>query len=371
MVRHPATIVSVLLLAACGGGNKPVQQPVVEKEEPPPPPKKETEEDREAKRLAAAREIVPDGSTCLPAALKEPTAPRLELAAIGDDAVVCAIDTQEDRLLGPVACWKVDLGTGGLSYISPTPLPGRGMQVQLDEGCARGFCLPQDALAEAGSTAHIAWHPGGGKVAVLAGDSVHLFEVSSKAHESSFSIRGDKGVTGTPIAVHWVGDALFVEATDETPSSAVWVFKPDGTATGPVMPIGSNKPASTYMGSFSILDNNRIGIGERGFSTFTIYESDTGKRAKLVRKLAKPPCKNAELDAFWKGGEVSEKCKAHMTKHFDHLIGATAVAGGKNYLVMLRGNRLGELAVLDAKTLAEKKTFRLPWCSDETASAAE
>lgn len=346
-----------------------MKQPVVEEDEPPPPPKKETEEDREAKRLAEAREIVPDGSTCLPAVLREANAPRLELGAVGDDAVVCAIDHEDGRLLGPVGCWKVDLGTSGLSYLSPSPLPGRGFPVRIDDGCARGFCLPEDAAA--GSTAHIAWHPSGGKVAVLAGDDVHLFEVASKSHEGSFSIRGDNGVSGTPTALHWVGEALFIEAEDEGPRAAVYVFNPDGRPGGAIMALGSKTPASTYKGSVSILDNNRVGIAEQGFSTFTIYESDSGKRSKLVRKLAKPPCKNAELDAFWKGGEVGEKCAAHMSKNFDHLIGASGVAGGKNFLVMLRGSRLGELAVLDAKTLVEKKTFRLPWCSDETASADE
>jgi len=359
MARHPATIVSVLLLAACGGGDKPVKAPIAKVEEPPPPPPKETEEDREAKRLEMARELAPEGSTCLPAAFREADAPRLELAAIGKDAVVCAIDHQEDRLLGPVGCWKVDLADGSLSYMSPVPPPGRGMQVQIDEGCARGFCLPDGAP----DTVDIVWHPSGAKAAVLAGDELHLFDAATKSHETSFSIRGDKGVTGTPSNLYWVGEALYVEATEDT-ASAVWVFRPDGTAVGPILPLGSNKPASTFKGSFSILDENRIGIGEHGFSTMTIYEGDTGKRAKLVRKLAKPPCKAAELDTFWKGGEASAKCMTHMTKNFDHLIGATAVAGSTNYLVMLRGPRLGELAVLDAKTLAEKKTFKLAWCAD-------
>jgi hypothetical protein len=45
-----------------------------------------------------------------------------------------------------------------------------------------------------------------------------------------------------------------------------------------------------------------------------------------------------------------------------HLMGATAVAGAKNFLVLLRGDRLGELGVLDAKSLAEKKAIKLPWC---------
>jgi hypothetical protein len=51
-----------------------------------------------------------------------------------------------------------------------------------------------------------------------------------------------------------------------------------------------------------------------------------------------------------------------MVKTFGHLIGADVVAGKTNLLVLLRGPRLGELAVLDVKSLAEKKSIRLPWC---------
>ena len=51
-------------------------------------------------------------------------------------------------------------------------------------------------------------------------------------------------------------------------------------------------------------------------------------------------------------------------------MGATAVAGSKNFLVLLRGPRLGELAVIDSKTLAEKKAIKLPWCEGGAAAAA-
>ena len=45
-----------------------------------------------------------------------------------------------------------------------------------------------------------------------------------------------------------------------------------------------------------------------------------------------------------------------------HLMGANAVMGSKSMLVLLRGDRLGEFAVLDARTLAEKKSIKMPWC---------
>ncbi|MBA3464170.1 MAG: hypothetical protein H0T46_29715 [Deltaproteobacteria bacterium] len=379
MARHPGLLAPLFLpfvLAACSGGGKtPPKKPVATKKKPVDPPKQtETEEDRDKKRLAAAHGIVPDGSSCLPTALKENTAPRLELAAIGADAVVCAIDTDETRLLGPVACWKVDLAGGGLTYIPASPLPGRGISVLIDDRCARGYCLPKDAKAPAGKVARMAWNAEGAKVAILFGDDVHVYDASSKAHESSFSIRGDKGVTNDPGAVHWVGDMVFVEGMDSGPYAGVWAFKAaDGAPVGGIEAIGAKdgKPISTFGGSFSLLDKGRVAIAEQGFSTVTVYETANGARSKLVRKLTKPPCKNDEVDAYWKdeNDKVGAKCKDALQKNFAHLQGATAVAGSKNFLVMLRGPRLGELAVLDSKTLAEKKAIKLAWCTGNEAAA--
>lgn len=377
MLRHPLVITNLAMalsaLAACGSDAKPrPKKPDVVKEDTPPP-KVETEEDRERKRLEAARAIVPEGSTCLPLALKESGAPRLELAAVDTAAVVCAIDIDEARLLGPVGCWSVDLASGALTGKALAPLPGHGLPVNLDDRCARGYCLPKDAKAPPSKNVSLAWNADGSKVALLAGDDLHLFDAGTKAHEKSFSVRGDKGVSNEPKAVHWVADVLFVEGADQGPYSAVWAFKSDGTQVGPITAIGGkdDKPLSTHNGSFSILDKTRVGISEQGFSTLTIYEADTGKRSKLVRKLAKPPCKADELDAFWTDNNdaVGAKCKEHMTKSFSSLIGATAVAGKTNFLVMMRGDRLGELAVLDAKTLAEKKAIKMPWCDAGSAAA--
>jgi hypothetical protein len=374
MLRQPVVIANLaLVLSACGGDPKPPpKKPDIVKEDPPAP-KVETEADREQKRRDAAQAIVPENSTCLPLALKESGAPRLELAAVDTAAVVCAIDIDEARLLGPVGCWAVDLATGTLAARAAAPLPGHGLPVNLDDRCARGYCLPKDAKAPPTKMVSLAWNAEGSKVALLAGDDLHLFDAGSKAHEKSFSVRGDKGVSNEPKAVHWVADMLFVEGFDQGPYSAVWGFKSDGTQVGPITAIGGkdDKPLSTHNGSFSILDKNRVGVSEQGFSALTVYEADTGKRAKLVRKLAKPPCKADELDAYWTDNtdSVGAKCKEHMTKNFSTLIGATAVAGKTNFLVMLRGDRLGELAVLDAKTLAEKKAIKMPWCDAGSAAA--
>lgn len=355
---------SLAIVACGGGGKKPVKKPVAKHKAPVE--KKETEEDRAGKRLSLAQKIVPDGSACLPIALKDDGAPHLELAASGQDALVCAIDYDKDRLLGPVGCWKIDLASGGLTYKSPEALPGRGFPVQLDDKCARGYCLPKDAKGDA-TTAHIAWDAEGKKVAVLAGDEIHLFDAASKEHESSFTIRGDKGVPGNPLALYFVGPTVAVEAQDETATAALWMFKTDGSPLGPVLSLGGKeeKPLSTHKGSISVLDKARLGVAERGMETMTVVEVADGKRSKLVRNGKKPACKPAEIEAFWHDADkVGDKCKGSIEALSGHLMGATAVAGAKNFLVLLRGDRLGELGVLDAKTLQEKKAIKMPWCGE-------
>ena len=363
-MRGSVLLFSTLLLGCGGGDKKAPKKPTSKKEVQEEKETKETDADREKKRRKLAAAIVPEGSSCLPASLKEDNAPRLELAAIGKDAVVCAADTDRDRLLGMVACWKVDLSTGKLEYKEPEPLPGRGYSVMLEGGCARGYCLPK----KPDGVAHVAKNLDGTKAAVLFGDEVHLFNGESKDHESSFTIRGDKGLTNDPKAVHFVGDTILVEGIDQGPYSAVWVFKADGTQVGAITTLGGKeeKPISTYHGSFSILDKTRVGVAEKGMETLTTYDVTSGARAKLVRKVPKLSCKPAELDAYWVDGDkVSDKCKDSIKKASGHLKGATVVAGAKNFLVLLRGDRLGELAVLDAKSLAEKTVIKMPWCEGD------
>jgi len=382
MVWQPATIARVvvpLLWLGCGGGAKPPQaaKPEPSAQAKPAPAPAETEEDRERKRHADALAIVPDKSACLPAELRNPTAPRLELAAIGSAAVVCAIDQDRTRLLGPIACWSVTVSganPGALSYQDAAPLPGRGLAVMLDDRCARGFCLPREAKVPTDPVALIAWNLESTKVAVLVGDDLHIFNAQTKAHETSFSIRGDKGVTGDPTEVDWNGDAIFVQATDGT-AAPVFVFKPEGVPVGPIEALGGSKDKaalSTRNGSFLLLKPEQVAISEQGLTTLTVYETATGKRTKLVRKLPAPTCKKEELDAIWHDptAAVSARCKDYVAKNYTHLIGADAVAGTKNLLMLLRGPRLGELAVVDAKTLAERKAIKMPWCDEAGGGSA-
>jgi hypothetical protein len=365
-------VLVLVLLAACGGSKtetaKPESEAVVA-----PPPHKETEEDRAKKRHDAAVAIVPEGSTCLPNALKADAAPRLELAGEGADAVLCAVDGDVSRLLGTVGCWTIDLknvdaktNAVGLVYKDASPLPGHNVDVLLDGKCARGFCLPD----QSGNVAHMSWSFDGKSVAVLAGDDVHIFDASSKTQSSSFSTKVDKGPTSSPVAVYFTGDMLFVEGRDDA-TDAIWVFKADGSAVGPIVALGGkgDAPLSIAKGSFSIIDPSHVALADHGMETLTTYEIATGKRVKAVRKVGKVACKPAEIDTYYKGGDkVTDKCRAALDKNSGPLVGATAVMGKSNLLVVMRGERLGELAVIEPKSLTEsKKAFLLPWCSSDGA----
>jgi hypothetical protein len=336
MRGHHALALSLSVLAACGGGSKKKPaQPEPEEASKKPSVREDTEQDREKSRHAARVAIVPEGSTCLPSSLKADNAPRLELAGEGADAVLCAVDTDPARLLGPVGCWKIDLknidaktNSPGLVYQDPAPLPGHDVDVLVAKSCARAYCLPD------------------GK---------------------------DKGVTGKPVAVYFAGELIFVEGRGDG-LDAVWGFKVDGTGAGPINALGGKgeKPVSIEKGSFSILDPNRVALADHGMETLTTYEVATGKRTKSVRKLGKLACKPAEIDAYWNGGDkVTDKCRDSLGKSSDHLIGASAVMGKSNLLVVFHGDRLGELGVLEPKSLTEsKKSFHLPWCDGGGSSAA-
>jgi len=324
MRRHPGLLVALFALPlGCGSKGPATTAPdttVKPTTKPPVAAPAETETDREKKRRDQALALVPESSSCLPPAMRESSV-RLDLAAIGTDAVLCATDTERMRLLGQIGCWKIDLASGALASTPGLKLPGRGYDVKLDDHCARGYCLPKDAKLPAEKLAHIAYNLDTTKVAVLVGDDVHLFDEKTKDHVSSFSIRGDKGLTNDPVAIHWVGDALFVEGADQGPYSAIWVFKPDGTQVGPIEPLGGPKDAkalSTYGGSFSIMDPNRVAVAERGFSTLTEYEIGTGKRTKLVRAIKSGPCKKDEEEQFWKDndGALTPKCHDYMQKTY-------------------------------------------------------
>ncbi|CAN5409105.1 hypothetical protein BH11MYX1_BH11MYX1_45220 [soil metagenome] len=372
MMSHRSLAASLIFLAACGGGDKKVKTPKPKEDSIQLPPE-ETEASRELKRKTARLAIVPEGANCLPAALKEPGAPRLELAGVGADAVLCAVDVDGTRLLGPVGCWKVDLesktdGKVPLVYRAPAPAPGHSISTKLHDGCGWGFCSPGK---NASGVVEMSWNADGSKVAMLAGTDVHIFDVASKKHLSTFGIAGDKGVSGQASAIHFVGDSIVIEGGSD---DNAWVWKADGTATGVINALGGKdeKPIAMKKGSFSVLDATKIGLADHGMDTFTVYELESGKRSKAVRKPAKLACKPAELEAYWADGDkVTDKCKEGIAKTSGPWIGATGVLGAKNLLFVMQGERLGELAIVDPRTLAEtKKALKMPWCGAEAGEGA-
>ena len=347
-----------LVLAGCPAKEPAKPTPKPTSTNPDVSPVAETEPEREAKRLEASHAIVPKGSACLPVGLHKKSGPRLELAAIGNDAILCAYDTTRNRLLGPVACWKIDLASGGLTYREPAPLPAIGFPVRIDDPCVRGFCLPKETPVPSDKVAHMAYNLDGSKVALLTSDQVNLFDTKTRTRDGGFSVKGVGPVSGLYLVADWV----FVEAGEED-KRRIYQFKTDGTKLGAIT---DEKDQSILNGSFSVFDARRVAVSEPGWSALIVIDTETGKKTRIPRTVPKSPCTAAETAGYWAGADdLSEKCNKYMVKTFDHLVGATAVAGARNLLVVLRNGRLGELGVLDAANLAEKKSIGLEWCEAE------
>ena len=362
---------------ACGGSTTTTgtAQPPgsMEAGKPPSKPDSSPQPEREPTREAGGLSIVSPGSSCLPKKIKEDRSLKLELASVGKDPILCVLDTDKSRLAGPIGCWKVDLLKMGANsvpivYRPAAPLPNHNIDAAVVDRCAREFCVPDGAKLPDGSVAHLSWNNDATKVAALIGDDVHLFDASTKAHQSSFSVRGEKGLAGDPEAIYLVGETVFVIASEQGHRTGVWVFRSNGKQLGAINPLGGKdkKPVSPHRGAFSVLDPGHVAIADRGMETLTTYEVETGKRTKSVRKLPKLPCKANEIEAFWsETGKVGTKCKAALEAASGVFIGATAVMGSTNLLVALQGERLGELAVIDPKSLAERrKSLSVPWCDE-------
>lgn len=375
-MRRTFALVGILCLSAagCGGGTKKPTKPKPVAKPTKPKPKPETEADREAKRLSQAHEIVPEGSNCLPAALHPAElVPTLELGTIDRKPVLCAIDTDEGRLLGPVGCWDVDTKSGALTYRDPAPLPGRGFPVRLDGKCARGYCLSAEP---ASPIVHIAWSHGGDKVAVAipgADPEIHIFGAEDKTEQGVIKPKdeanGDKALPTDLAGIMFVGDVVGAIGAPSDAGTAVYMFKTDGTAVGPIERFGGKAkgPVSIKNGSVSVFGDGMLALNEDALTTITTIDVKTGARGKLVRKPPKTKCKQKDLDALFAGGgeNASDKCKKDYAKTFEPYIGASLVQGTNNHLVLLRGERYGELAVVDAKTLVENRHLPAAWCEDK------
>lgn len=357
----------LLVVAACSTG-----QVAAPKRARKPSDDESSAASKRNSRIEAWREqayaLVPPASTCLPAVAHDESKLRLDIAAIGDSARMCAFDNDPERLLGPVGCWNVDLVASTLTYQEPAPLPGRGFAMRVDGTCVRGMCLPE---APKNPTVQIAYSLDGQQAAVLADRRIHLFDTASSAHQSDFTIEQKADAVA---AIHFLGKQLLVQTRGD--DGAVWVYEPDGTQIGPITTTSRDStPLPWRSGGVALLDASRIAIGERGFEVMTTIDLASNAETRLARK---PPtklrCKPAELEAFWSdptSDKVGADCKTSLAP-LAPFVGATLIAGRTNFLALLRGDRIGQLAILDGKTLVEKRAISLPWCGgDEPAKKSK
>jgi hypothetical protein len=369
LVGSLALLLSSVALSStgCGGSSKKGSTTAAKKKKAAGKKAEEkamTEADFAAERAKASKQIVAEGSTCLPNEKLD-----WQVSVQGDTEAfhLCAIDTDPARALGVVACWNINRESNALEPIAAEPSPGQSFVAKADLGCIRGYCPP--TKLEDGATGHIAWSTDGKHAAVLTGDTLHIFDADKKPIKEikvADSALAGKAVAGTPAGLAFVGDVAFVVGSDSKPTAGVWMFKTDGTAVGPVMsPNPKEKaPLSIHAGSLSVLDKDHVGVSESGLSTLTVVEASTGKKSRMVRKLPKLACKPAELTSFFAAdGKEGDKCKASAEPAFSSYIGANMFMTKKKSIVAsLRGSRRLDLSVLDSKTLAEKTVITLTGC---------
>src|SRR5262245_53538332 len=95
-----------VLLGACGAPAPPVHPPVTAVAPTDP------QDALAAKRLNAARSIVLPGTNCIQFDTYDQIG--YDLGEVDHAAVLCAVDADPDRDLGPLACWNIDPTDGHL-----------------------------------------------------------------------------------------------------------------------------------------------------------------------------------------------------------------------------------------------------------------
>lgn len=300
---------------------------------------------------------------CLPKAHKGETR---QLGLVEGAPVLCTVVAGEAQSGSRVsACWDVDLKTGSLATRAPAQLPGHGMSVALDaKGCYDGYCLGKPEEGEI----IVSPSTDGRHLVIHANLTARVFDVKTKKLVNSFGFRPEKGkdddaVSNAVVDVLYVGDTIYAVGSDAGPYIGVWAFKDDGTPRGLIKEGGDS--FSVYTGTWSVIDDGRVAFSDEGMRRLLILSSKDGKRKLLKRRVKVAPCKEGDISAYLgESTDVPAACKKHIEKVFAPYLGATIAAmPGGDLLFALADKSGSELAVLDSKSLAEKKRIKLKQCA--------
>jgi hypothetical protein len=202
-------------------------------------------------------------------------------------------------------------------------------------------------------------HPDGKRAAVLAGESVTIFDIASKKATLTFPLRkkgdgtvSDNEITNSPMNLWLAGETAFIYGSDAGPAAALFPYSLKGNAIGPAY-------WSVYLGGVAI-DDDKLVLNEEALTKLTILDGVAKKGKTVVRKVPKGPCTyddpELEIPADYRPG--TDKCKDYLFKHWLPYTGAQIVSDGKGYL----GLQGTELFALDGK-LAETRRVKLQQCT--------
>jgi len=300
---------------------------------------------------------------CLPKAHKGETR---QLGLVDGAPVLCTMiagEAQSGSRVG--ACWDVDLKTGSLNPRAAAQLPGHGMSVALDaKGCFDGYCLGKPEEGEI----IVSPSTDGRHFVIHANLTARVFDVKTKKLVKTFGFRSENGsdddsVSNAVIDVLYVGDTIYAIGSDAGPYIGVWAFKDDGTPRGLIKEGGDS--FSVYTGTWTVIDENRVALSDVGMRRLLIVSSKDAKRKLLKRRVKLAPCKEGDIAAYLgDDADVPAACKKHIEKTFAPYLGATIAAMPGGDLLFALADRAGsELAILDGKSLAEKKRIKLKQCA--------
>lgn len=295
---------------------------------------------------------------CLPKVATRPGA-ELTLGSIAGVSLVCVV--RDAKVFG---CWDIDPKSGKLTARAVSAPPGRSIEAAPDaKRCVDGYCLPP-ATGKFPDRVLMATSTDGQHVVVgeWGSGSASIFDVASKKRLRTFDYSGTTDATiigNSVVGLLYLGNTLYVRGSDAGPYEAVYAIKDDGTHLGHVTD-GKDDLFSIDEGAASALDADRLALTDPFFQQLVIVSAKDNRRTVIKRPFALGPCTESDLDVV---EPPAKKCEKYFAKAFAPYSGAELVAlPGGELLIALSSKLVGQLAILDGTTLAEKRRVRMPIC---------
>ena len=321
---------------------------------------------------------------CLPPSLFQhddnATEPTLDLGLIASVPTLCAYsDWRYTSLRG---CWAIDLAAGTLSVPAAASLPGHSQQRKAGaDGCIEGYCIvpkpdADELLTWAVSTdgAHAAILgeralPGEMRVE----EALYIFDTRTKTQTVAIPLLSNKepdstNVGNSPVKFYYAGDTIYVVGTDAGPNIKVWSFKEDGKRLGLITETGKADGSgfSVFKGGVNLIDDTHIALASAGLRTMLVLSASDGTRQERARRVSQAPCTGQDMAIFNldESYVLSKGCMKTLAKSFEPYIDLVPLRlPSGDFVAALSGKSRGSLAILDGKTLTEKRRLELPRCA--------